>query len=142
MLRPPDVVRDLGLLVTRLALAAIFIAHGLQKLLTWTLPGTAHVLHEQGVPLTSVAAPVSTVVELVAGVALLLGLFTTVAGALLVADMLALLVLVHLPYGLFASNGGYETVLGLAAGALAVAVGAGRWSLDALILRRLRRRPS
>ena len=65
--------------------------------------------------------------ELVGGIALILGVLTRVFAALLALNMLGALVLVHAPAGVFAATGGYELVLLLAAAALAVAlVGAGK----------------
>lgn len=84
-----------------------------------------------GVPAANLVAPVVATLELVGGVALILGVLTRVFAALLAVDMLGALFLVHAPAGIFAATGGYELVLILAAAALAVAlVGAGKVSVD------------
>jgi putative oxidoreductase len=84
-----------------------------------------------GVPAANIAAPVIATLELVGGVALILGVLTRVFAALLVVNMLGALFLVHAPAGIFAAAGGYELVLILAAAAAAVAlVGAGKVSVD------------
>ena len=58
---------------------------------------------------------------------------------LFVVEMLVALFTVHLPNGFFAMNNGYEFVLTLAAGALALAfLGAGAYGLDSRLPRRFR----
>ena len=84
-----------------------------------------------GVPAPEIAAPVVALVELVGGIALIVGAFTAIAGLLLAIDMLVAALLAHVPQGLFIDAGGWELVGALGAGALALAaVGAGRFSLD------------
>jgi putative oxidoreductase len=124
----------LGLTVLRVVLGATFLLHGWQKFSEWTIAGTQASFVQMGVPAAELAAPVAAVLELVGGLMLLLGLGTRVVAALLALDMLGALVLVHLPAGFFAANGGVEFVLLLAAAAALFALaGAGRWSLDHVI---------
>jgi putative oxidoreductase len=90
-----------------------------------------------GVPAANIAAPVIATLELVGGVALILGVLTRVFAALLAVNMLGALFLVHAPAGIYAATGGYELVLILAAAALAVAlVGAGKVSVDKVLFGR------
>ena len=125
---------DLGLLVARILLGAIFAAHGYQKLVTFGLAGATESFRGMGVPAPEIAAPVVAIVELVGGIALIAGAFTGIVGLLLAIDMLVAALLVHLPQGVFIDAGGWELVGVLGAGALAIAaVGAGRFSLDALL---------
>lgn len=125
---------DLGLLVARILLGAIFAAHGYQKLVTFGLAGATESFRGMGVPAPEIAAPVVAFVELIGGIALILGAFTAIAGLLLAIDMLAAALIAHIPQGLFIDAGGWELVGALGAGALAIAVvGAGRLSLDALL---------
>ena len=122
---------DLGLLVARIVLGAIFAAHGYQKLVTFGLAGVTESFRGMGVPAPEIAAPVVAVVELVGGIALIIGAFTAIAGLLLAIDMLVAALLAHVPQGLFIDAGGWELVGALGAGALTLAaVGAGRFSLD------------
>ena len=128
---------SLALLVLRLAFGAIFIAHGAQKVFVFGFAGTSGSFADMGVPLASIAGPAVGLLELVGGVLLVLGLGTRIVGILLAIDMVVAAVLVHLPSGLFASEGGYELTLALAAAALALAlVGAGRLCLDAVVVNR------
>jgi putative oxidoreductase len=87
-----------------------------------------------GVPAPELSAYFATFVELIGGAALLVGAFTAVAGLLLTLDMLGALLIVHLEKGVFVSEGGYELVVALGAGALLLAVfGAGKYSVDGLL---------
>ena len=127
------ITADLGLLVARIVLGAIFAAHGYQKLVTFGLAGATESFRGMGVPAPEIAAPVVAFVELIGGIALVLGAFTAIAGLLLAIDMLAAALIAHIPQGLFIDAGGWELVGALGAGALALAaVGAGRFSLDGL----------
>jgi putative oxidoreductase len=128
--------KDLAVLVARVALGVVFVAHGAQKVFTWGLGGTAEAFAGMGVPAPQAAAAFAGLVELLAGAALLVGLATPVAGLLLAADMLGAFLLVHLRNGVFVDAGGFELVAALGAGALVLAAtGAGRFSLDRVIAR-------
>ena len=129
----------LGLTVLRVVLGTTFLLHGWQKVTEWTVAGTQASFAQMGVPAAELAAPLAAVLELVGGLMLLLGLGTRVVAALLALTMLGALVLVHLPAGFFADDGGIELVLLLAAASvLFVLAGAGRWSLDHLVAARRR----
>ena len=132
----PSPAASLGLLVLRVVVGAIFIAHGAQKIFEFTLPGTIESFTAMGVPLPAIAATVVAFVEFGGGILLVLGFFTRIVGILLAINMVVALVLVHLPAGLWVGNGGYEFVAVLGAAALALAlIGAGRLSLDRALLR-------
>ena len=69
----------------------------------------------------------------IGGGALVLGIFTPIAGLLLFADMLGAAFLVHFENGVFATENGYELVVALGVGALMLAAfGAGRISIDGI----------
>lgn len=134
--KAPSAAPSLGLLVLRVVVGAIFAAHGAQKIFEFTLPGTIGSFAGMGVPLPEIAGPVVAFVELIGGILLILGLLTRPVAILLAIDMIAALVAVHLPAGLWVGDGGYEFVAVLGAAALALALtGAGRFSLDGAFLR-------
>jgi putative oxidoreductase len=123
--------------ILRLVTGFLFAAHGWQKFNEFTVAGTQASFAKMGVPAAELAAPVVATLELVGGVALILGVLTRVFAALLTLNMLGALVLVHAPAGIFAATGGYELVLLLATAALAVAlVGAGKVSVDKVLFGR------
>ncbi|MBF4589350.1 DoxX family protein [Curtobacterium sp. VKM Ac-1395] len=131
---------SIGLIVLRVVLGVVFIAHGAQKV-GQGIPAVASGFSGMGVPFAEVAAPLVAGLELVGGALLVLGVATRVVAALLAVDMVVAGVLAHGDAGFFAQQGGFEFVLVLAAGALAVALtGPGRFSLDAVVLRARRRR--
>jgi putative oxidoreductase len=127
----PSSVRDAALLVARLLLGVVLIAHGSQKVFTWGIGGTAQAFEGMGVPLAPVSAVFSALVELVGGALLLVGAATAVVGVLVVLNMLGAALIVHAANGIMVSNGGWELVGVIAAAALVLAaVGAGRYSVD------------
>lgn len=126
-----------ALLLLRLAIGSIFIAHGAQKLFVYGFAGTSGSFAEMGVPFSDVTGPVVGLVEFVGGIAVVLGIATRVFSLALTLDMVVAIFLVHLPFGIFAADGGYELPLALIGGALALAIaGAGRISIDAIAVRR------
>jgi putative oxidoreductase len=82
------------------------------------------------------AAVVVTLVELLGGLALLLGLFARWAAIPLAINMAVAILTVHLRAGFFLPNG-YEFALTLLAANVAIALlGAGEASLDGLLKKR------
>jgi len=127
----------LALLVLRIATGAVFIAHGAQKVFVYGFAGTSASFSDMGVPVAEIAGPLVGLIELIGGILLVLGLGTRVVAVALLVDMLVASILVHLPFGIFAAEGGYELTLVLAASAAAfVIAGAGRLSVDAALIRR------
>lgn len=123
--------------ILRIVAGFLFAAHGWQKFNEFTIAGTQAAFAQMGVPAANVAAPVIATLELVGGIALILGVLTRVFAALLAVNMLGAMFLVHAPAGIYAETGGYELVLILAAAALAVAlVGAGKVSVDKVLFGR------
>jgi putative oxidoreductase len=123
--------------ILRVILGFLFAAHGWQKFNEFTIAGTQASFAKMGVPAAEIAAPAVASLELAGGIALIVGILTRVVAALLAVDMLGALFLVHASAGIFASAGGYELVLLLAAAALAVALtGAGRISVDSALFGR------
>ncbi len=129
---------DTALLVLRLALGAIFIAHGAQKLFVFGIAGVTSGFAQMGIPIPAVTAPLVAVVEFAAGFGVLFGLLTRLAALGLAIDMLGAITFVHGKNGFFLPTGA-EFALACLTLALAVLIaGAGAWSLDAVIGGKLR----
>lgn len=142
LLRPTSsspVLTDLALLVARVALGVILVAHGWQKYAEWTVAGTAAAFGDLGVPAPGATAAFVTGVEVLGGLALIVGLLTPVVAVLNLVNMAGALLLVHARNGVFVADNGFELVLALFAGLVLVAMlGAGRFSTDGLITRSVR----
>lgn len=126
---------DLALLVMRLVIGLLFVAHGSQKLFGvfggGGLKGTADMFDAISLRPGRLHAPAAGTAEFVGGALLALGLVTPVGAALVIAVMVAAVATVHLPKGIWNSNGGYEYNAVMVAVAFALAgVGPGQWSLD------------
>ena len=127
--------QDVMLLVARLALGAVMIAHGWQKLDQGGLGGTADGFEAMGIPLAPAAAAFAIAIEVGGGVLVLLGALTPVVGVLWALNMAGAWWFVHRD-AFFAADGGYELVLVLGVLGLVLAVtGAGRLSVDRFLTR-------
>lgn len=121
---------NLGLLILRVVVGITFVMHGWQKFNEWTISGTTSNFAEMGVPLPEIAAPFAAFTELIGGIALIVGLFSRIAGLSLAVVMAGSIYFVHAPAGFFVSDGGFEFVMVLGAAALAIAfAGPGRIAL-------------
>ncbi|MDP3547376.1 MAG: DoxX family protein [Phreatobacter sp.] len=119
-----------GLLALRAALGAMWIAHGLLKVLVFGVAGFSGFLGSLGLP-TALALPIIAA-EIGGGVLILLGIYGRQVSLLLVPVMAGAL-MVHLPNGwLFsAPNGGWEYPVYLVIAAIAQSLlGSGAFSLD------------
>ncbi len=130
-----------GATLLRLPVGAVLVAHGAQKLFGWFggygLEGTGQWMASQGFTPGYLMALLAGSAEFFGGIALILGLLTRPAAAV-VAFTMAMAMTVHLPNGLFVSNNGYEYALTLFAAALALtALGGGSVSVDRLLSRSL-----
>lgn len=117
--------------ILRVVVGATFVVHGYLK---WSggVDQFAGFLSVLGLPLSLLLAWVVTLVELVGGLALIVGFLTHWAAKLLFIDMLVALLLVHIGKGFLVTSGGYEFVLLLLAALFyLMAVGPGKWSVDA-----------
>ncbi|MDP9866978.1 MULTISPECIES: DoxX family protein [Streptosporangium] len=132
-----DRLRSIALLVGRIGIGVIFFVHGWQKFTTMGLGGVTAFFDSLGIPLAGVAAPAVAVLEVVGGIALILGAGLPVFGSLLVLNMIGAIVFVHGANGFAVDKGGYEFVLALAAATLAIAFsGGGALAVDSLWQRR------
>jgi putative oxidoreductase len=136
---------DFGLLAARVALAWIFIYYGAGKLFgAFNGPG----IHRTSLYMSNVAhlhpggffAVLGGLVEFGSGIAMAVGFCARLAGLALVGDMVMAMITVTWATGINNSTNppGYQLNLALAVLALVVALlGAGRFSLDAVIGQRL-----
>src|SRR3712207_2186784 len=90
-----------GLTVLRIVTGIIFVMHGWQKIAMFGLAGFTGFLTELGVPAPGIAAVIVIAVEVVGGLALILGLGTRWVAIPLALDMLVALLTVHLAAGFF-----------------------------------------
>ncbi|MGM0836733.1 MAG: DoxX family protein [Bacillota bacterium] len=129
---------DIGLLIIRLVIGALFIGHGAQKLFGWFggygLKGTGSWFESIGMKPGVTMALFAGLTELIAGLLFALGLLTPLAGIMIAGTMLMAIVKVHAPNGLWATSNGYEYNLTLLVVAVGIAlIGAGQYSLDAFL---------
>jgi putative oxidoreductase len=132
-----------ALVPLRLVIGYGFMVHGWAK---WSRgpAGFAKLLEQIGVPFPEPTAWISTFVELVGGLAILLGAFVAIVSVPLIIMMLVAMFTIHLRYGFstikmigLSPDGpqfgppGYEVNLLYIAGLIALIVcGAGAWSID------------
>src|SRR5690348_9802293 len=91
-------------LLLRVALGLFFLAHGLTKVLVFTIPGTVKFFNSIGYP--SFVAYLVLVAELGGGLALIIGLWTRWIALVLFIEMLGVIIY-HWPNGwVFTSKGG------------------------------------
>jgi len=108
-----------GIAILRIVVGIVFMMHGGQKLFVMGIGHFSATLHQLGIPLPHFFGLVVTLVELFGGLAMLLGLFTGWAAALLACDMLVALFRVHLRNGFFLPAG-FEYALTLLAANVAI----------------------
>ena len=97
-----------AILLLRLALGALFIAHALLKVRVFTIPGTVKYFESLGLP--GWFAYVTITVEFAGAAALILGIIPRIAALLLVPLIIGTIVTVHGKKGWLFSNkdGGWE----------------------------------
>lgn len=121
-------LQPLGLLVLRLALGTVMIAHGYGKVFGG-MPQFMQMLSHMGIPpwmgyLTAAA-------EFGGGILLVVGFLTRFAALAIFIDMLVAILRVHLKNGLFSKNGGFEFPMVCAAIAFSLIFsGAGPIAID------------
>lgn len=130
---------DVGLLVARLVVGAVFIAHGGQKLFgLWGgggIEGTGAMFEGSGLTPGEPLAVLAGAGEFFGGILIVLGLLTRLGAFSVGTSMVVAIIALHLP-GPFLD--GYEFPLTLLAGAVVLLLtGPGRLSLDALVHDRL-----
>lgn len=141
---------DLALLAVRVAVAWIFIYYGAAKLFG-AFPGAGpHGIHQTGLFMSQTAhlrpgeffAVLGGVTEFAGGIATAVGLCTRLAGLALFGDMVLAMITVTWATGINSTSSppGYQLNLAVAVLALTgTLVGAGRFSIDAVLSRALDR---
>lgn len=120
---------EYGALLLRATLGVMFIAHGLLKVVVFTMPGTVQFFESLGLP--GFLAYVTVAAELVAGALLIAGYQTRIV-ALATLPILIGAAWAHLPNGwvFSAANGGWEYPVFLAVAAVVQAlIGDGAYAL-------------
>ncbi|HEU4885538.1 MAG TPA: DoxX family protein [Longimicrobium sp.] len=139
LLTPTPARVDMALLTLRVVTGLVMMMHGWQKVFEYGFAGVSQGFAGMGIPMPGIMGPFIALLELIGGIALIIGLLTPVFAALLAADMVGAILFVHLKNGFFLPQG-YEFALILLAACAALALaGAGRISVDGLLAER---RPS
>lgn len=131
-------MEDIALLILRLVLGGIFVAHGAQKLFGsfggLGIEGTA-VFHEQlGIKPAKPMAVLAGLAEFLGGILVIAGFLTPLAALALIVVIIVAILKVHLKNGFFATSGGYEFNLVLIAVAVALLLaGSGAYGTDAAL---------
>lgn len=125
---------DLALLVLRVTLGAVMLAHGINHVFGGgKIAGTAGWFESLGMRPGRLHAWLASLTEIGCGTLLLVGLLTPLAAAGVVGVMLVAWITNHRGNGffIFRPGEGWEYVMTLTAVGLAIAaLGAGEWSLD------------
>ena len=130
---------DLALLVLRISVGVVIAMHGFMKL-GWVAKGGSpagtagwfqnYLGFKPGV----FWAWVSIFAESLGGILVALGLGGPFPAAAVAADLVVVTIVVHVPKGFWAHEGGWEFPVPVAAGAFAIGlIGNGQYSLDALL---------
>jgi putative oxidoreductase len=135
--------RDLVLLVARIGLGIIMLAHA--KLMYdfggGSLAGVGQNFAQVGIPMPAITGPANVLFEFVGGVAMILGLAVPIVGVLMALNMVGAWALVHTSPLFSMDHNGPELVIMIGLLSLVlVVVGSGRFGLDHVIVTRTRRK--
>lgn len=131
------VVRDLALLIARVALGAVLVFRGWRR---WTndggMPAQADYLRQFGTPQPEVMAWGATLLEIIGGLFLIFGLLTPLVAAAVIVQQVLVISWTRWFRGPWLENGGYEyNVIQAALALIFLTFGAGRLAIDQLFRR-------
>ena len=129
-------LKDWGIAILRIAVGGIFVAHGVQKLFTFGIPGVAGLMGQLGIPFPTLSAIAVTAAEFLGGLALLAGFFTRLASLPIAFSMVVAAATVHLKNGFFLPEGAEYVLTLLLASVALLLTGSGALSVDRLLERR------
>jgi putative oxidoreductase len=129
-------LRECGIAILRIVVGSVFLAHGYLKFFKMGMDGVVGFFGGLGIPAHALAAWGVTLLEMVGGIALILGIFTPVLGVLFAIEMAGVIFFAKRGQGFFAPKG-YEFELTLLAASVALALsGPGAFSIQKILRRR------
>ncbi len=123
--------RDIAYTLLRVVIGYILFMHGWVKVTSAGLAGVSAYMAKQGLEPAMAFALAAMFLETVGALCVLIGLFTRFFAAALAIEIGIAFVVVHLPKGFSAAQGGYEYVLLIGIVLFAIAIrGGGPYSAD------------
>src|SRR5688500_13863091 len=101
-------LREYGIALLRIILGIVFFAHGYLKFFKMGMDGVVGFFTSLGIPAPELAAWFVTWLEMIGGIALILGIFTPVLGVLFAIEMAGVLFTAKRGQGFFAPKGRSE----------------------------------
>jgi putative oxidoreductase len=126
--------RDISYTLLRVVIGYILLMHGWVKVGTAGVAGVTAFMAKQGLEPATLFALSAMFLETVGAICVLIGLFTRFFAAALAIEIGIAFLVVHMPKGFSAAQGGYEYVLLIGVVLFAIAIrGGGPYSVDRAI---------